>query len=56
LLISIGTRLYPIRGDDGKKDLENANMKAPEGIRVSLWSLFLPWPENQGILSFVKRF
>jgi len=32
-----------MRGDYGKKDLENANTKAPGGIRVSLWSLsFLP--------------
>jgi hypothetical protein len=43
LLIPIGTGFYPLRGDYGKKDLENANTKAPGGIRVSLWSLsFLP--------------
>jgi hypothetical protein len=40
LLILIGTRLYPIGGDYGKKDLENADMKAPRGFRVSLWGLF----------------
>jgi len=39
LLISIGPGLYPMRGDYGKKDLENADRKAPRGFRVSLWSL-----------------
>jgi hypothetical protein len=37
---------YPLRKEYGKKDLENDNMKAPWGIRVSLWSFFLPRPEN----------
>jgi hypothetical protein len=36
LLIPIGTGLYSMRGDYGKKDLENANTKAPRGFRVSL--------------------
>jgi len=40
MLILIGIRLHPIRGEDGKKDLENANMKAPGGFRFSLWSPF----------------
>jgi hypothetical protein len=36
LLISIGTGLYLMRGDYGKKDLENANRKAPRGFKVSV--------------------
>jgi hypothetical protein len=56
LLILLGSRPYPIRGDYGKKDLQNANMKAQGGIRASLWSPFLPWPEKKEILSFVKKF
>jgi hypothetical protein len=39
LLILIGNRLYPTGGNDGKKDLENADRKAPGENRVSLWSL-----------------
>jgi len=35
MLISIGIRLHSIRGEDGKKDLENTNMEASRGFRVS---------------------
>jgi hypothetical protein len=38
-VILFGLRPYPIRGVYGKKDLENANMKAPGGIGSSIWSL-----------------
>jgi hypothetical protein len=36
LLIPIGTGFYPVGGDYGKKDLENANTKAPRGFGASL--------------------
>jgi len=46
LPVPIGTGLYPMRGDYGRKDLESANRKAPRGFRFSLWSLFVWCPKN----------
>jgi len=42
LLIPIETELQSLRRDYEKKDLEMGDMKAPRGLSVSLWSLFLP--------------
>jgi hypothetical protein len=39
LPIPIGTGFYLVRGDYGKKDLENADTTAPGGFRASLSGL-----------------
>ncbi len=36
----IGIRPYPIKGDYGKKDLESANTKASEGLKIPLGPFF----------------
>jgi len=37
-LLSVGAGFYPIGGDYGKEDLENANMMAPRVFK-NLWGL-----------------
>jgi hypothetical protein len=41
LLIPIVAGLYAIRGDYGKKDLENANRKAPRGLEIPFGAFIL---------------
>jgi hypothetical protein len=55
LLILIRDRLYPIRGHDGKKNLENANMKAPGELEFPFGAFFCLVCEKQGI-PFFKKF
>src|SRR4030042_1836916 len=54
MLTLIGIRLHPIRGEDGKKYIKNANMKAPRGFRVSLWGPF-PLPFLNCVRSFKNQ-
>ncbi len=54
LPVPIGTGLYPMRGDYGRKDLESANRKAPRDSDFP-FGAFLSGAGKK-VISFVRKF